>query len=381
MSYRDISIVGGGVIGLSCAWRLAKRGAKVTLLERHECGDGASGAALGALWPPSPLKNKPLHQLHRTSLARFPAFAQELRDATGIDVGYQRCGRIELLANERSREVALEEVAAVQTEDAASATGQAQVLRVLTPEEVQAHEPLVNCPQYGALLCAATAQVNVASLLSALRIACERAGVSIREGIKVGGLDIRDGRVVGIQHRDESLACGAALITAGAWTSQIAPVLSEYAAVRPVRGQAVLLQADRSLFTPIVKKKSVYLLPRSGGQVVIGSTTEPEAGFDIRNTAKGVAGLMDGALETVPALAEAVVISMWAGLRPRALDHKPVLGAVPGVEGLFVAAGHYKNGIGMAPITSEIMADLIVNGSTAQGIEALLPRRFDEKGS
>ena len=136
-----------------------------------------------------------------------------------------------------------------------------------------------------------------------------------------------------------------------------------------------MLQADKSLFERMIRRRTIYLLGQEGGQIVLGSTTEPEAGFNERVTAEAVAALTTGATELIPSLGGAQVVRMWAGLRPEGEDHRPVIGAVPEVEGLYVAAGHYKTGLGLAPVTGRLLVDLIMTGSTELDATAFLPGR------
>lgn len=356
----DIVVVGGGVIGLTCAWRLAQAGMTVRVLERDAVGSGASGACLGALVPATATMHGPHQMLQRASLGMFPDFAAELRDAADIDIGYVRCGLLDILHNADRRRNAVKEAQGAVAEW--PAVGDGPVMEILSNEEAVLLEPQARFDAEGVRHCRASAQVDVARLLEALRTACGRHGVAIREGAAVTGVDIHAGRVRGVLCGENHLAAGAVLVAAGAWTPALGPVVARHAPIQPVKGQALLLRTAGGLFTHIIKRRRAYVLPRRGGHVLVGSTTEPEAGFDRRNTAAGVAALTAGALDLVPALGEAALVRTWAGLRPESRTHRPVLGAIPEVDGLFVAAGHYKTGVATAPLTGQIMAQLIAGG-------------------
>lgn len=352
----DVAVIGGGVIGLACAWRLGQRGPRVILLERDTCGAGATGASLGALWPASPLVRGPLQEAQRKSLWSYPEFARELAEATGIDIGYQRNGRIELITDDKQLARAHEEAhAAVELWPAAQG---GPVMEVITPQQVWALEPAVDVGELGGQLCRASAQVDVQRLVQALRAACEKTSVVIREHAAVLGLEVVGDRVSAVRCGDTTVAAARLLVTAGAWTAQLHPGLAACAPIKPVRGQAIMLETDAPVLGRIIKRGKIYLVPW-GRQILVGSTTEPEAGFDAQPTEDGIKLLRHGAQELVPALRAARLVKTWAGLRPDGPKHRPVIGAVPGFANLFVAAGHFKIGVGMAPETAELVKALM----------------------
>ena len=211
--------------------------------------------------------------------------------------------------------------------------------------------------------------------MRALHEACLSAGVAIREHAGVDGL-VRDGqRVTGVRLADGAVRADTVVLAAGAWSSRIDARAAELVPVWAVRGQALLLEMGDRPFSPIVRRKGCYVLSRRDGKILVGSTVEHDAGFEIRNTAKGVQSMIDGALDLLPVLADARVIGMWSGLRPCTPDWRPYIGPVPGADGLIAACGHFKTGLVFAPITARIVADLVTAGSTPFDLTRAAPGR------
>jgi len=370
----DVVVVGGGVIGLSCAWRLAQRGRRVVVRERHVCGSGASGAALGALMPAPATRTGPFQRLQRQSLGEFPEFVRELRERTGIDPGYRRDGLLEVLHSAERRRQAERECAAACAEWPATGAA-APVMALLSDAEAQARAPGVALEGFGARYCRATAHVDVTRLIAALRAACAQAGVDVRERAAVERVMIEGGRVRGAACAGDVVAGDTVLVAAGVWSGTLGTALAECAAVAPVKGQAMLLSAPHVGLAQVIKRRGIYLIPCEAGEVMVGATTEPEGGDNTRPTASGIAELTAGALALIPALAEATVVRTWAGLRPKALRGDPVMGAVPGVRGLYVAAGHYKTGIGLSALVGRLVAEMIATGEAPADLSAFSPVR------
>ncbi len=374
----DIIVVGGGVIGLSVADRLAREGLSVTLLERGACGREASWAAAGVLKPGNPNRRGPMQQLQRASLAMFADYCADLHDRTGIDPEYIACGAIELLFDDQRYRMAASEEQAGARRGMVMPDGHAE-WQMLTPDQARQVEPNVSEQCRGALLNRSSAQVRNPRLLRALVAACRARGVTIQEGMPVARLRIEGSRVIGVETRDGSIDAGGVVLCAGAWSSAIDDRLARLVPTHPVRGQVVLLDASAAAearFTRIVTRSGCYLVPRSDGLVLVGATVEPDSGFNRRTTAAGVAKLMNDAVSLVPALARAGVAGMWAGLRPGTPDRRPYIGWVPGFDGLIAATGHYRTGLALAPVTAGIVADLVQRGSSERDLSMCRPGRF-----
>ncbi len=374
----EVIVIGGGVVGLSVAWRLAQRDLRVTLLERGGCGQESSWAAAGILAPGNPNFHGPMSAMHLESLDLYPGFVAELQEITGIDVEYERCGRIELCPTDQRYRMGLSEVRAAAER---RTPGGQPVLEMLTFAQAKEREPSIGGDAFGALLCRMTARIRNTRLLKALRRACELAGVKIREECPVEGLLVEGERVKGIAAKDGPLESDWVVLAAGAWSSRLHPRLEEVGRVFPSKGQAVLLHMEAPPLSGIIKCKHCYLVVRRDGHVYLGSSDEPEAGFSKRSTATAMNELMSAALEMVPAVASASLVNMWAGLRPRTDDNRPMIGPVPGLEGLIAAYGHYKTGLIFAPLTPRIVCDLIIDGRTDYDLSRCLPGRTGRDGS
>jgi glycine/D-amino acid oxidase-like deaminating enzyme len=258
-----------------------------------------------------------------------------------LPVSFARLGRLEVLGSEKAVERAREEAVAACAHWPSFGTG--AVMAYLDETAAKELAPGLAAAPFGALHCRATAQVDVAELVAALKAVCIKAGVMIREGIKV----------------PNAHAPGAVLVTAGAWTRNL---LSDAAKIRPVKGQGIALRP--STMPPlIVKSGTIYLVPWAQKiELLLGSTTEPDAGFDETPTPAARESLLVGAARTLPALANSEVLRHWAGLRPQnsAKGHPPVMARVE--PNLYVCAGHFKTGIGMAPASARRMVQMMLEG-------------------
>jgi len=367
-------------MGLACAWRLARSGAAVTLFEARACGEGATLASLGALWPASPLAQGPLQELHRESLWQFEDFARELAAESGLPVAFRRLGRLEFL-NSAKAVLRAQEESVVACARWPGFAGPLPTMQLLDRAGVSHDYPALVPQPHGALLCRATAQVNVRQLVAALRTACVRAGVTILESTAVTSLEFHAKRVIAVRTAKGSTTLDAALVTAGAWSAQVSPAVAAVAAIRPVKGQAMRLLPPAGVrLDLIIKSGPTYLIPWDD-EILLGSTTEPDAGFDESSTPVARENLLAAAAGIFPPLAEAKVLGHWAGLRPQtpAKPHAPIMGPHPEIPNLYLCTGHYKTGIGLAPLVSDLMNKLITQGSSP-GLDTFRPGRSASGG-
>lgn len=347
----DVVIVGGGVIGLTTAYFLAKEGVRVTLADQGEPGQQASWAGAGILVPGNPsFARTPLEQLRCHGVRLYPGLSAELRERTGLDNGYTVCGGVELPEDDGPRP---------PTEEWYSEGTPFTPLDY--PTLRQQTGGLVTRPSGGVWL-PDVAQVRNPWHVRALRAACEAQGVTLLPNWPVRVL-VRDGeRVVAAEGEAGRLVGGQYLLAGGAWTPELLAPLGVSLPVRPVRGQMVLLRLPPRR-RPIVLQGKRYLVPRPDGLLLVGSTEE-EVGFDARPTAGGVGGLIAFALTINPGLGAVPVEKAWAGLRPGSADGLPYLGPVPGCSNLHVAAGHFRSGLQLSPSTGLVMTQHLLGRPT-----------------
>ena len=356
----DVVIVGGGVIGCALARELAGRGAGVTVIEKGESGQEASSAAAGLLAPQAEnLAAGPLLDLALESRRLYPGWTAALVEETGIDVGYRRCGILRCaLPGEREpfsafawqREAGLI-VEACGAGAIASRSGGAASADIsdglFFPEE---------------------GVVNNRLLTEALRVSGGRRGVTFLTQTPVLRVVSRGGRCAGVETARGVIASEKVVNAAGAWAGFDAEC---GVPIEPVRGQIVEIESPKPL-PAALESRDVYIVPR-GRSLLLGSTAE-RVGFEKKVTAAAVERLLGAAVRLAPSLANAAFLGAWSGLRPATPDGLPVLGPSR-LPGLFLAAGHFRNGILLAPITSLVMADE-VSGGSARDLRAFSALRF-----
>jgi glycine oxidase len=347
----DVLIIGGGVMGCGIAWRLAQAGQRVLVLERAIPGAEASSAAGGILAAQEESHGPgPMTDLALRSRARFAAVAAELGAATGIDIGHRECGLCALAFTEEE-EARLEERYGWQR-------GRGLRLEWLRGPALAAREPGL-APEVRAGLCFPDdGQVDPRAYLRALALAAAEAGAEFSSGAYVRRV-VHDGaRVTGVELEGELLPARAVVIAAGSWSALLEGADLPPRAVRPVRGQIAQLETRPPAVRGTVTGPGGYLVGRPDGRVLAGSTME-QVGFDRRVTAGGLAHVLGVALRFVPALAAAPVTDTWANFRPATDDELPFLGRAV-AEGLYLATGHFRNGILLSPATADVIAALVL---------------------
>ena len=361
---RDVAIIGGGAIGLSCAWQLALRGARVTLFERAQSGREASFAAGGMLapicesavhpWNCAPHSRQAMLDLCFASRDAYPAFEAQLRLQTGLDIELSlRSGEIQ-----DWREPGILFVSPAPDD------------RRL--EALYAFGPPVQWEGKSAVHLPADGQVESRKLIDALRAAALGQGVEIRENCTIRRLICENGAAKGVADDKTEFRAAKVLRCAGAWSGKIGGLPPEISAsVRPVAGEVVQLRGEKRV-KQVIYSDNCYLVPRRDGRLLIGATVE-EIGFNKRVTAGGVAKLLTAACALVPALLDAPLETHWAGLRPTTPDGLPLLGETS-IPNLFVATGHGRNGVLLTPATSQLIAGAVLEGERLDA--AFSPARF-----
>ncbi|SCL66210.1 glycine oxidase [Micromonospora eburnea] len=351
--------MGAGPVGLAIAWRCAQRGLRVVVHDPAP-GSGASHVAAGMLAPVAEayFGERELTGLLAESAARWPAFAAELSEAAGTDVGYRTDGTL---------------VVGLTADDLAEARrlwayqqGLGLPITPLRPSALREHEPALATRVRGGAVAPGDHQVDPRRLLPALRTAAERAGVTLRPA-PVARLSDVAARVTVV-----AAGCGAAALTG--------------LPVRPVKGQVLRLRApDRGTpgFRHVIRGyadgESVYLVPRDSGEVVVGATVEERADTEV--TAGAVLRLLRAAVDLVPELAEYDLVEASAGLRPGTPDNAPVIGPLPGRPGVLAATGHHRHGIVLTPVTADLVTELIVTGEPDPLLAPFSPDRFVGAGA
>jgi len=351
---KRVVVIGGGVIGCLTALELHRLGANPIILEKGNVGQESSWAGAGILCPIHPwLYPDSFTHLIDHSLARYPALNEMLLEMTGISMQWLTSGLlIPLFEDDR-----------IHHRDDALAWSKRFGWKVeeIGAEQTRAHEPTINEQVSGALLWPEVGQVRNPRLLAAARKTLELRGVRIREQTEVTGLSENSkGEITAVQLADGGMVqADAVLLAAGSWSGELALQLGLKLPVEPVKGQIVLLKDKPGLVNHIIKHDDVYMVPRVDGHILAGASME-RVGFQAGNTAAVVEQLLDATYRIAPGLKNAEIVQRWMGFRPGSPDGMPYLGPVEGRPGLWVATGHYRNGVALAPGTAEIMSRWIM---------------------
>ncbi len=366
-SASDVIVIGGGVIGCAIAYYLTREGLSVTIVERGEIGCEASSAAAGMLAPLTEFDEPgPLQEIAVAGLRLFPSLAETLRAESGVDIEYQPSGILRAAFSEaeeqRLRGLAKRLVGLP--------------LHWLSAEEARALEPALSPDIRGALFSPDEHQVSADRLVRAFARAAAARGATLICDRPVEKLMTAGGRVVGIRTSDGLMAADHVVLAAGAWTARLAAPLGVALPVFPVRGQMAAMPG-KSLLRHIVWGEDGYLVPKPNGLVFAGATVE-NVGFRPTTTAAGIRGLVKMAGGLAPRLAHVPAVVSWAGLRPGSADGLPLLGPLPGWEGVTVATGHYRNGVLLSAITGRLIARAIIEGSPGASLSPFSPARFTD---
>jgi len=343
-----VVVIGGGIIGCLTACFLKRRGADVVVLERGKAGQEASWAGAGILCPIHPwLYPDSFSHLIDASLAMYPELRDSIEAATGMSIEWQKSGLlVPFFADDKTSH----KQAAIDWSERfhwhIQELDTAQTLRL---------EPTLSSHVRGSLVWPEVAQLRNPRLLQAVRIWMQKLGVELHEHAEVNKLVMQQDRLraVGCVNGQEFDA-DQVLLASGSWSGELAEQLGFALPVQPVKGQIVLLKGQKGLMKSIVKHDDAYFVPRADGRVLVGASME-FVGFESGNTEPVVNQLMASMRKIAPGLKDLEVEHQWMGFRPGSPDGLPYLGAVLNVKGLWVASGHYRNGVALAPITAELM--------------------------
>jgi glycine oxidase len=369
MSAPDVLVIGAGIVGCSIALELCARGAKVTVLERAVPGAEASTVAAGILAPHVEHPDDPiLASLGEESREAHARWADRFREKEGIDVGFRRTGALVVahagdaidarVAHHRERGIAHEH---------------------LSGRDARVLEPALSPRIEAAVLLPDEAQVEPPKLLRAIALAAELAGVRFLRSV-VRSVHLEGERVRGVALESGLAECPNVVVAAGSWISLVPGAGGSERAlheVSPVRGQLVHCEAHPRLVRRLIFGSGGYVVPRGDGRYVCGATTE-EAGFEKETTLGGVHQVLERALVVVPQLANARFVAHHVNFRPGTPDGRPLVGR-GAADGLWIASGHYRNGILLAPITATLLAGLVTGDARTAAdarLAALSPTRF-----
>jgi len=382
----DVIIVGGGIIGMSLAITLRKRGATVLVVDRGEPGREASYAA-GGMLVDCPLETPPaLQRLATASAHMYPEFARELEIESGRKVDLRDHGTILFWSGEQFKRLSVLEfqkislsVLELEEREPALKYGDFDNAQQLESFRQEFEGPPDRedvrdfCKSvFRAAIYVSERSVDPRALAAAAATTAKARGVDCSSGDEATTVEIEHGRAIGIKTVKTAFAARTVVNCAGAWAGAIGPYAIP---TRPVKGQMLcLLMQPRNLLRHVIRTPDVYLVPRSDGRLLVGATVE-EAGFDKRTDVRTIQRLRRAALDLVPKLADAKILEDWAGLRPGTPDALPILGSTA-TPNYYVATGHFRDGILLAPITARVMADVIEGRLPEFDLHAFSPTRF-----
>lgn len=345
----DVIVIGGGVIGLSIAWELSGYGLSVRVLEQGLFGREASWAGAGML-PPGHLAGA------RTAEARlrgatnqlWPDWSESLKSCSGIDNGFLRCGGVEACFTNSTLSA---QIAAYRDEGVTVEEFDRSMLR----ERFSAIGPDVQAGFFLPDFC----QVRNPRHLQALQTACSVRGVELMAGARVQQIEASGKRIQAVRASGDLHRADEIIVAGGAWAGELLGQMGVRLSIEPVKGQMVLLRQIPSPINYVIEVGREYLVPRNDGRILVGSTEE-RSGFDKRNTAQAIGGLIQFAQRVVPVLKDSQFERCWAGLRPYASSGRPYIGRLPQFENACVAAGHYRYGLHLSPVTAVLIRQTIL---------------------
>jgi glycine oxidase len=361
----DVIVIGAGIIGCAIGRELARRGASVTIFEARSVGGGATQASAGVLAPYIEAHDRgPLFTLAVRSLEMYDRFVSDVANESGVAIEYRRCGTLEVATDGGSAD-RLRLIAAAD-KDAG--------MRWLDGEALRREEHALPESIEGALLVPQHGYVAAGALTEALAWAALRHGARLEATHRVTAIRA-DGPRIAVATEDGTVwRANQVVIAAGSWSAQVRAGEDAAASVRPVRGQLLRLRWAGKLLSRVIWGPDCYVVPWENGTVLVGATVE-DVGFDERATAAGVRDLLDAVCELLPDAWRAGFLEARVGLRPATADGLPIIGRSQNVPGLLYATGHYRNGVLLAPLTAQLLADLMMDGKADPILASVRPAR------
>jgi glycine oxidase len=360
-----VIIVGGGVIGSGIAFELAKRGVPVTLVERGRIGGEASWASAGVISLPSRPWVKPERvELGRISLELYPTLVAELEERTGLGIDYRRPGEWVIAVDDEH--AAAEEAVAVWQR------GMSLDVEDVPPAVARKTEPALPESLVAAWFHPDVGSLSVYRLTQALAIAARQLGATVLEETPVGGLLHEGNRITGVRLQEHDIQADLTILATGAWTRLLGDSLGVTIPTKPVKGQLIAFANAPLRPSRVISGHGGYVRPRPDGTTMVAATEE-EVGFDRRVTGDGVAWLLNLTRTLCPVLLQGEVAETWTGLRPGSETDNPLMGPVPGYEGLWVSAGHFRTGAKEAPATAMLVAEAVTTGEMPPLLAAFSP--------
>ncbi|WP_050182324.1 glycine oxidase ThiO [Domibacillus robiginosus] len=369
MNKYEYILIGGGVIGCSIAYRLAKSGFSVALFDSDSAGK-ASMAAGGMLGAQNEFEcENPLMEIALESRDLFPDLRDELFEESGIDIEFRKAGLLKVAASEEDRDSLLAQYRFLAGKDA--------TVSWLEPQDVPKKEPQLTSLTAGAIYLEKDNQVKAPLLAFALLRSAVNAGVHVYEHTAIHELIIQNGQVLGVKTKSSNVYASRVINTAGAWSSALLEGTGFTPPVIPVKGECVSIKLSKEApVKTIFAVDGCYIVPKRNNEMLIGATSTPHS-FDPSVSAGGIRSLLNRAARLLPILDTGTIERTWSGVRPQAADHLPVIGAHPFVDGLYICTGHYRNGILLSPITGLLMEKYLSGCSkTAARLAPFSPARF-----
>jgi len=365
----DTIVVGGGVIGLNLTLSLLEHKQSVICIEKNELGYGCSNASLGIVYPISPL-TAPSHlvQLSLKAFDTYLDFLEKLVELSTTHIRTTNTGIIQVAADESQVRKLAETIIAYDQIGV--------VIERLRIERLRQLEPNLSEHYISSTYFADAFHVYCRDLIYALESGVKALGGDIKTHTQVTGLVLQGSRCIGVETTQGIIYAQNTVICGGAWSLLIDKLpLTIPESLAPIRGQCLLLHANEQLVNHLIYTEELDIIPRENGDLLVGSTIE-RVGFDMNSSVSGVNFLLDNLLKTIPQASTAQFREVWVGLRPKSHDDLPFVGAAPHIAGLHISTGHYRNGVFLSPLISQLQAEYIVSGNQPEPLAPLDPKRI-----